>query len=107
MEYLDTDKGEPECFNIDGENKTALSFEDDIKEIVQDLGLKWDQRKNQLITEKTEILTQKASLDIELSDMEDRKRKIKFKSEINMKNDEVYMSAETLHLKQMVEKSQL
>ena len=102
MGYTDST---PECYNVDGAKRTALSFEEDIKEIVQDLGLKWDQRKNQLIQEKTEILTQKASLDIELTDLEDRKRKIKFKSEINMKNDEVYMSKETLHLKQMVEKS--
>ena len=52
-------------------------------------------------------MTTKASLDIELSAIIERKRKIKFKSEINMKHDEIYMSKETLHLKSIVEKSQL
>ena len=66
MEYNFEDR-EPQCYNIDGANKNLLSFEEDIAEIVQDLGLKWDQRKSQLIHEKNEILTTKASLDIELS----------------------------------------
>jgi hypothetical protein len=41
MEYH-TDEREPQCYNIDGANKNLLSFEEDIAEIVQDLGLKWD-----------------------------------------------------------------
>ena len=95
----------PQFFNINGQAETLLDFEDDINPLVQDLAKKWSQRRNDLAAEQHDAQNRKATLDIQIRDFEEQKRKIRSKSEIKSEN-EVFMSTETLFLKDQLAKSQ-
>ena len=95
----------PQFYNINGQAETLLDFEDDINPLVQDLAKKWSQRRNDLAAEQHDAQNRKATLDIQIRDFEEQKRKIRSKSEIKSEN-EVFMSTETLSLKEQLSKSQ-
>lgn len=85
-------------FNItDSNHKIELEFEQDVEPMISELIQKWTDRQHELEQNTRSAKSQQVIWDIQVRSLEEQKRQLKSKSEINVKND-MYMSKDTLNL---------
>lgn len=94
-------------FNVvKNQAKMHLEFESDVQTLAEDLAQKWQVRQQELAQQKHEIQNQKVTVDLSIRSMEEQKRQLKGRSELQVRENDTYMSSETQFLQEQLQNTE-